>query len=320
MKTNSPKRSMLLLAIIIIAILSVGTLIYTQQQRYYQETELLLSPSDSILFNDHEQLREELSQTAQTMASNIASPTEITAAIKLSDYQFSNKILLNTDISKYHTPKEKALALGGIGADLMYISSFKQKSATIRPLNQIRELSNALYLSHFFDFESLKDIATASISKEETDSLLMMTTLQINGMERELLTPQRVETGLFMVLGAWIEGLHLLNYYAVTHHDETLMIRLGDQQICLEILESWLKKFEQNDEVKEVLAALQPLKKQLFSVEIETENIGAPIETIDMEGNETTYQVTQTTPMINTAQVDAIAEEIERFRRRVFRL
>jgi hypothetical protein len=320
MKTNSPKRSMLLLAIIIIAILSIGTLIYTQQQNYYQETELLLSPSDSILFNDQKQLKEELSQTAQTMASNIASPTEITAAIKLSDYQFSNKILLNTNISKYQTPKEKALALGGIGADLMYISSFKQKSATIRPLNQIRELSNALYLSQFFDFESLKDIATASISKEEADSLLMMTTLQINGMERELLTPQRVETGLFMVLGAWTEGMHLLNHYAITHNDETLKTRLCDQKICLEILESWLKKFEKDDEVKEVLAALQPLKKQLFSVEMQTENFGDPKETVDMEGNKTTYQKKQTTPIINTAQVDAIAEEIERFRKRVFRL
>ncbi len=320
MKNSSYKKNMLILtSILIIAVLSLVTLT-TYENQNYQEKELTLAPSDSLLFNDHKQLKEELSQTAQTMAANIASPAEVAAAIKYSNYRFSNKILLNTDISKYHTPKEKALALGGIGADLMYISSFEQKSATLRPLNQIRELSNALYISQFFDFESLKDIATASISVEEVDSLLIMSTMQINGMERELLTPRRVETGLFMVLGAWIEGMHLLNHYAQEKNDETLMIRLGDQQICLKILEEWLKKFEHNEEVKEVLTALQPLKQELASIEIKTERIGKPKKTYDMEGNETTYQLTQTTPIINTAQVDAISEEIERFRKRVFRL
>ncbi len=210
--------------------------------------------------------------------------------------------------------------MGGIGADLMSISCFKQQSSTIRPLNQIRLLSNALYLSQFFDFESLKDIASSSISKKEADYLLMISTLQIYGMERELLNPQRIETGLFMVLGAWTEGLHLLNHYAQTHQDETLMLRLGDQQICLEILETWLIKFEKNNEVKEILKALQPLKTKLFAIEIKTEKIGKPQKTYDMEGNETTYQQTQTTPIINSAQVDAIAEEVEKFRKRVFML
>jgi hypothetical protein len=68
------------------------------------------------------------------------------------------------------------------------------------------------------------------------------------------------------------------------------------------------------------LEALKPLKKQLYSVEIETGNIGGPIKTINMKGNKTTYQVTQTTPLANTtAQAKAIAEEIERFRKRIFR-
>jgi hypothetical protein len=318
MKTQ-PNRKILFIAAIII-LLAGSALILFQYNKDFRDEELTLNQKDSLLFNNQEQLKKELSETAQMMASNIASPTEIASAIKFSDYRFSNKILLNTDIAKYHTPKEKALAMGGIGADLMYISCFKQQSSTIEPLNQIRKLSNALYLSQFFDFESLKNIATSSITQKEADSLLMVSTLQINGMERELLTPQRIETGLFMVLGAWTEGLHLLNHYAQTHHDETLMIRLGDQQICLEILETWLIKFEKNNEVKEILKALQPLKTELFAIEIKTEKIGKPKKTFDMEGNETTYQVTQTTPVINSAQVDAISEEVEKFRKRVFRL
>jgi hypothetical protein len=320
MKNPSHKRNTLILAIIFIILIAGFISLTLYENQNYQKKELTLSPSDSILFNNHQQLKQELSQTAQTMASNIASPTEVAAAIKYSNYRFSNKILLNTDISKYHTPKEKALALGGIGADLMYISSFEQKSATLRPLNQIRELSNALYLSQFFDFESLKDLATASASPEEVDSLLMMSTVQINDMERELLTPQRVETGLFMVLGAWIEGMHLLNHYAQSQNDETLMIRLGDQQICLIILEEWLRKFEHNDEVNEVLTALQPLKQQLISIEIKTKKIGKPQNTYDMEGNETTYQITQTTPIINMVKVNSISEEVKRFRKKIFRL
>lgn len=317
MKTQ-PNQKTLLISAIIIVLLAVSALFFFQSNKDFRDEELVLNPKDSLLFNDQAQLKKELSETAQMMASNIASPAEIASAIKFSDYRFSSKILLNSDIAKYHTPKEKALAMGGIGADLMYISCFKQQSSTIRPLNQIRQLSNSLYLSQFFDFESLKDLATASISKEEADSLLMMSTLQINGMERELLTPQRIETGLFMVLGAWTEGLHLLNHYAQTHNDETLIIRLGDQRICLKILETWLIKFEKNNEVKEVLAALQPLKKELYAIEVKTENIGQPKKTYDMEGNETTYQITQTTPIINSEQVDAITEEVEKFRKKIF--
>lgn len=39
-----------------------------------------------------------------------------------------------------------------------------------------------------------------------------------------------------------------------------------------------------------------------------------------MEGNETSYQVTQTTPIINMAQVNSISEEVKRFRKKIFRL
>ncbi|PRY97356.1 hypothetical protein [Marinilabilia salmonicolor] len=112
MKNPSHKRNTLILAIIFIILIAGFISLTLYENQNYQKKELTLSPSDSILFNNHQQLKEELSQTAQTMASNIASPTEVAAAIKYSNYRFSNKILLNTDISKYHTPKEKSPGSG----------------------------------------------------------------------------------------------------------------------------------------------------------------------------------------------------------------
>jgi hypothetical protein len=296
--------------------LLTGLIFYST--RSDEDTQVPVTTSDLNI--DKKELKQEMVTSMGQIAANIASPAEIAASIKNAGGTFSQNILLNTDVAKYLTPKEKALAMGGIGADLVYINLFEKRSATIAPLNQIRKLSNELYLSQFFDFEILKNIATASLSKEDIDSLVLLTTVRLNSMEQHMLTPERAETGIFVVIGAWAESLYLLTHYANKYQVPEIREKVAEQQLCLEELLKWLDKFQEIKEVNEVLEAMDPLKKHFCSVQIKYENTGSPIKTVDINGKSAMYQPQKSIAIIDSRQVEGIASESEKFRNKMFRL
>ncbi|WP_462318613.1 hypothetical protein [Marinilabilia sp.] len=279
-----------------------------------------LTKAKPDLFPDKANLKEDIKSSIGHIAVNIASPAEIATAIKNAGGSFYRDILLNTDVDKYITSKEKALAMGGIGADLIYINFFEKRSATIVPLNQIRKLSNDLYLSQFFDFESLKELATSSLTKEEMDSLALMTNVRLNGIEDKMLKPGRVETGIFMVIGAWAEGLYLLTRYAQKSDAQEITDKVAEQQICLKELLKWLGKFQHIKEVNEILKEMEPLKKEILSVDIKYKNIGPLRNTVDMDGNKITYRQEISIAVIDSKQLAGISRESEKFRNKIFKL
>jgi len=265
-------------------------------------------------------LKEEIETSIGYIVGNIASPTEITSYIKRAGGAFSSNILLNTDVDKYLTSKDKALAMGGIGADIAYISLFEKRSAAIAPLNQIRKLSNELHLSQFIDFEMLKELSTSSITKRKMDSLLLITKVRLNSVEDHLLKPGRAETGIFLVIGAWTEGFYLLSHHAQKCNTDGIAGKVAEQKIHLKEMLKWLTKFQHIKEVKEIRKEMKPLTKEMCTVEIKYENIGEPITTMDMDGNKTTYQKKKSIGVIDSTQLASIARESKIFRNKIFKL
>jgi len=279
-----------------------------------------LSNANTHTLLDQTHLKEDIKSSIGQLSFNIASPAEIATSIKNAGGSFYRGILLNTDVDKYITSKEKALAMGGIGADLIYINLFGKRSAAIVPLNQIRKLSNDLYLSQFFDFESLKELATSSLTKREMDSLALMTNVRLNGIEDKMLKPGRVETGIFMIIGAWAEGLFLLTRYAQKNDAQEITDKVAEQQVCLKELLKWLDKFQHIKEVDEILKEMEPLKKEILSVQIKYKKIGALKNTVDRDGNKITYRQEISIAVIDSKQLASITRESEKFRNKIFKL
>ncbi|PWD99033.1 hypothetical protein [Marinilabilia rubra] len=279
-----------------------------------------LTKAKTDLLPDKANLKEDIKSSIGHIAVNIASPAELATSIKSAGGAFSRNILLNTDVDKYITPKDKALALGGIGVDLVYINLFENRSATIVPLNQIRKLSNDLYLSQYFDFESLKKLATTSLTKKEMDSLALMTNVRLNSIEEQMLKPGRAETGIFMIIGAWAEGLFLLTHYAQNSDSKEIIDKVAEQQISFKELLKWLDKFQHIKEVNEILKEIKPLKKEVLSAQIKYEKIGPPINTVDIDGNEISYRQEISIAVIDSTQLSNIARESAKFRNKIFKL
>lgn len=305
-----------IIAGIAILILITGLILYSTKLDKDSEVS---APISDITINKNG-LKQNVVTDIRQIAANIASPAEIAVTIKNAGGTFSQSILLNTDVAKYLTSKERALAMGGIGADLIYINLFGKRTATITPLNQIRELSNDLYLSQFFDFETLKNIATASLTREDIDSLMLLTTVRLNNMEQRMLTPERAETGIFMTIGAWTESLYILTHYAKKHQIPEIQEKVAEQQICLKELLKWLKKFKEVKEVSEILETMNPLIKCLFAVHIKYQDTGMPIKTININGDSTMYQPQKSIAVIDSRQIEDIAVESEKFRNKIFKL
>jgi hypothetical protein len=63
-------------------------------------------------------------------------------------------------------------------------------------------------------------------------------------MEQHMLTPERAETGIFMIIGAWTESIYLLTHYANKYQVPEIREKVAEQQLCLKELIKWLEKFK----------------------------------------------------------------------------
>lgn len=303
-------RKLIITTLTFIALIVLSIAFFATEKQ--QESETL--PFAKVPNVNVEKFRDHLSENIQNLAVNIASPVEVAVSIKNSECGFSHRLLLNTELSRYITSNEKALAFGALGVDLMYINFFNKNSAIFTPLNQIRILSNDLHISQFFDFESLRKLATSSLTPQEMDSLIMVTTCNLNQMEDQLLNGKRAELGAFMTVGAWTEGLHLLIHYAQKTNSQFFYRKVAEQQFYLKELKKLLLLFNDNPAMTTVIEMMNPLQHQLESVKFEYENFGPPVKTKNMEGEEVDYQPKTSHARINRQQVKAISKELSVFR------
>jgi hypothetical protein len=301
-------------------ILVVGVLIFVSEKQQKNDLVIDLESVDTVFVTDLDDFKSDMTKSFDDIAKNIASPVEIAASIKHDDYEYFKDALLDVKLSNYITSRDKALILGGIGVDLMYINFYEKSSAMLIPLNQIRRLSNDLYISQFFNFNDLKRLASSSLTKQDIDSLIYITTYNLNQIEDYLLSAERVEIGVYMVLGAWTEGIHLLTYYANKYNDDKINERVAEQQFFLKELLKLLNKYKKNKNIKIVLKKIEPIKELLFSIEFEYENLGKPWKTVDINGKETWYQWQKSIALVDSSQILAISNQMELFRNDIFKL
>ncbi|MCG8699091.1 MAG: hypothetical protein MI922_13635 [Bacteroidales bacterium] len=304
------KVSIISLAVIVVAAVLIFAI--TKNDNQEQLTEGIENVSNV-------KLEEHVKRNLEQIAKNIASPVEIASTLKDYNFEYSNQVLLECNISDFVLNREKAIALGGIGVDLMFINYYEKKSDLLTPLNQVRKLSNELHISQFFDYDILKQLTSSTLTRSNIDSLIFVTTYNLNQIESYLLKSQREDLGVFMVVGAWTEGIHLLAQYAAEHRDEKLNEKVAEQHFFLLELKKLLAAFENDKQINKILAELGKVEKKLTEIEFEEINIGEPVKKLDIDGNEVMYQNTTTKAILSDKQLDEIALEVERFRNKIFK-
>jgi len=267
---------------------------------------------DSIL-NAGIEISEEV---MQDIVQNISSPVEMAAMIKDLGVPYSNKYISPTNrVGNLTTSYQQALNLGIYAADLGYLNMYNKTSAVIDYLTAIKTLSDNIKVGQFFDFTTLKRLATNS---KNLDSLMYISVHSFNQMDKYLHSNNRTNLSALMVTGVWIEGLYLgTQVYKITPNQQ-LAERIGEQKLTLEQLMLILEKYQQDKQYTKLLEELQLIKDLFKSVNIRIEK-GEP-EMIEENGMLTIVQNDKSIVEITPEQLASIITTTEQVRNRLISL
>ncbi len=258
-------------------------------------------PKESLF--DDQQI--EISQeTMEKLIDNVSSPIEMAALIKKAGIEFSKDYVSDPDkASNLNTSFEQALRLGVLGSDLGYLNMYDKTGMVINYLTAIKSLADNLKVGQFFDFQTLKSLATNSTN---LDSLMYMSVSSFNKMDAYLREQKRTSISAFTVTGVWIEGLYLATQVVKNNPNQKIAERIGDQKNMLENIVIILGNFKKDKEVEIIVNQLKELKEAYKDVRITYEQ-GEP-QQVEENGKLVIKQTSKSIVQINDAQLKNIIE------------
>ena len=219
-----------------------------------QEKNATVEIPDSVL-NQGIEISEEV---MQDIVQNISSPVEMAAMIKDLGVPYSIKYISSTNrVGNLTTSYQQSLNLGIYAADLGYLNMYNKTTAVIDYLTAIKTLSDQIKVGQFFDFTTLKRLATNS---KNLDSLMYISVHSFNQMDKYLHSNNRTNLSTLIVTGVWIEGLYLGTQVYKVSPDKQLADRIGEQKLTLDQLILVLDKFKKDKQYEKLLTELMILK------------------------------------------------------------
>lgn len=226
--------------------------------------EAYLAALDSTRLEQPEISEEVISDILQ----QIPSPLEISVLLKESGTQYDQSMLNDPKNTKiYNTNYEKAINLGIYGTDMGYTNIYEQNQDAIFYLNSVKELADDLSIGQFFDFGTIKRLATNS---SNLDSLLYLTTKNFNNINGYLQNQKRSNLSILILTGGWLEALHITCKVAqLNPHNKELTERIGEQKVIMDNIMLLLSFYsESNSSMAAYMNELKPLANAYNKIKI----------------------------------------------------
>ena len=217
----------------------------------------------------------------ESILQQIPSPLEIAVLLKESGTNYDNNFLNSTNnISDYNSNFKKALNLGVYGTDLGYTNIYEKNQDALAYLTSIRDLSDGLSIGQFFNFGTIKRLATNS---RNLDSLLLITTQNFNNINAHLQEQQRANLSVLILTGGWLEALHILSQVAEKNpSSQELRERIGEQKIIMENIMLLLSFYsESNPNMKELADQMAILQEKFEDIQITNTYAESTLEEIN---------------------------------------
>ena len=220
------------------------------------------------------------SETMTEIIQNIASPIEVAALISSLNIPFSTSYLADPEnLSTSTTSFEMAYSLGALSADLGYLNMYEKTGTAVNYLSSINRLADALQIGQFFDFATIKRMATTS---SDLDSLMFISVNSFNNMDDYLRETDRSNLSALMIAGVWMEGLYLATQVATQNSNEDLKSMIGEQKLILNDLLLVLNNYKNETVIQGYITDLENIKAVYNAVKI-TYEVGEP-QTIEKDG------------------------------------
>lgn len=205
-------------------------------------------------------------EAMEDIIDNISSPVEMAALLKSTGIPFSQKLLASTSrIDDLNTNFKQALNLGVYGCDLGYLNMYEKTGSVINNMTAIKTLSNELRIGQFFDFSTIKRLAT---NNENLDSLMYISVSSFNNMDEYLRQSNRGNISSLIVTGMWIEGMYLAAQVAKDAPQEEIIERIAGQKLVLNDLIIVLKNYKNDSNFADLIEQIESIKKEYEAVKI----------------------------------------------------
>ncbi len=261
----------------------------------------------------NEEALEVSEEAMEDIVQNISSPVEMAALIKSMGVPYSNKYLATTDnTDDLNTSFDQALALGIFGADLGYLNMYNKTTTVIDYIGSISKIADALKVGQFFDFSTLKRLAT---NNTNLDSLMYISVHSFNQMDDYLRENNRSSLSSLIVAGVWIEGLYLATQVAKENPGEAIAERIGEQKLMLADLLLILKNYKKDPNFAELIEKFERIKDEFEEVRITYEK-GEP-QAIEQDGMLMIIQNDKSIVHITEAQLESIIAVTEEIRNEI---
>jgi hypothetical protein len=251
------------------------------------------------------------------IVANIASPIEMAALMNRLSVPFSKEYLASTgSVNDLNTNFQMAYKLGIFGADLGYLNMYEKSSAAVEYISTIKTLADGLRVGQFFDYTTLKRLAT---NNQNLDSLMFLSVHSYNEIDTYLReTPGRSYLSSLMITGLWIEGLYLITQVAKEYPYPDISERIGEQKIILTDLLDVLNLYKKNLSFNELIQDFETLNVEFKKINI-TYEIGEP-ETIEKDGRLVLIQNETSNVEITDEQLNSIIEKTNKIRNKLIGL
>jgi hypothetical protein len=248
------------------------------------------------------------------MMQTLPSPIETANLITRSNSTFNKQLLIPSKNSEnFHDKYAQALALGGYGVDLGYINLNNKMLYVVEYLESVNNISEELKVNQFLDFTLLSSLAE---NRNNVDSLIRISTENFNQIDEYLRSKQRGDLSVLILIGSWVEGLHMFNYIAKEHASDEVTKRIGEQKVIINNIYAILDKIGNIPYYKELKEKLNSLKSVYSGVKV-TYVYREPVMK-EVNGELVIEDASESLIEINQKQLDEISGEITKLRNSLF--
>lgn len=135
---------------------------------------------------------------------NIEVTAKLFAHMNDKGYTFNEGILLPAGKS-FSGSSKQSLGIGAMGSDLVYAASFGQNQSAMNRMKGLTDLASSLGVGEAFDETLLSKMA----SDDSTLNKSVLLTKAYLTAKNQLFSDERAQYATFMVIGGWLEGLHI---------------------------------------------------------------------------------------------------------------
>jgi len=246
---------------------------------------------------------------------SIPSPIETSFLIKGigAPYNVSNLNDPNL-VTNYNTNYSQALNLGVYSTDLGFANLYDKNQDVLNYLNAVKKLADNLGIGQYFDYKTIKELASSSGNVEQ---LLQLTQQNLEKIHNHLNEQKRESLTILILTGGWVEALYLTTLVHQKSNNKELKDRIGEQKIALEQILTILDVYKTKPNFATLIADLKELNKIYSKVQIKT-TVGKPTQKV-VNGEIITEDNTVSTVIIQDADVQAITSMVKSIRNKIIK-